>query len=157
MLDFIFTIFINTYNNHKSIDSEKFNEMYRQNRFNNINMENIIYQKLLVANLISDNRIHDYTDCQEKFKSLFPYIKFKITIDIYKKLKMNINGAVNNLNIEELCKTIPLLDKNINVEIYNINSDYIYAFFINLYNTCCFFIFSFPRAWIFCTSSFCTN
>lgn len=37
---------------------------------------------------------------------------------------MNINGAVNNLNIEELCKTIPLLDKNINVEIYNINSDY---------------------------------
>jgi len=41
-----------------------------------------------------------------------------------KNLKLNINGAVNNLNIEELCKTIPLLDKNINVEIYNINSDY---------------------------------
>jgi len=74
----------NTNNNHKSIDSEKFNEMYRQNTFNNINMKNIIYQKFLV----SDNRIHDYTDCQEKFKSLFPNIKFKITIDIYKKLKI---------------------------------------------------------------------
>ena len=33
-------------------------------------------------------------------------------------------GNVNNLNIEEICKSLQFSDKNIIVEIYPINSEY---------------------------------
>ena len=33
-------------------------------------------------------------------------------------------GDVNNLNIEEICKSLQFSDKNIIVEIYPINSEY---------------------------------
>ena len=50
------------------------------------------------------SKINYYTDLELKFKEKFPENILQITINIFKKLKMNIKG-INNLNIEEICKS----------------------------------------------------
>ena len=83
-----------------------------------------LYQKYLIECSLLCNDINSYADIIEFFKKNFPSKSFKINEDYFSKIKSNLLGNVNNLNIEEICKSLQLSDKNIIVEIYPINSEY---------------------------------
>ena len=115
---------INKNNNHNSIDLEEFKKIYLSKNFNNIDMNLRLYQKYLIECSLLCNDINSYADIIDFFKKNFPSKSFKINEDYFSKIKSNLLGNVNNLNIEEICKSLQLSDKNIIVEIYPINSEY---------------------------------
>lgn len=53
-----------------------------------------------------------------KFNERFKDIKYLITENIYRKLKSDTNGHINNLNIIDLCKHLISTNSNIIIDIY---------------------------------------
>lgn len=89
---------------HSSIDFEKFKDMYINKSFNNLDFNIIYCQKLYLKCFLLYNDINSYNEFIYKFKERFKDINYLITENIYRKLKGDTNGYINNLNIEEICK-----------------------------------------------------
>ena len=81
---------VNINNNHKSIDFEQFKKLYINNNYDNIDMNIKLYQKFYVQCLLLDNKVYNYTDCIFIFNQKFHDKNFKITDDIFRKMKSNI-------------------------------------------------------------------
>lgn len=113
----------NEINLHTTMDFEKFKEHYDKNNFEGLNMELRLYQTYYIKCLIIDNKIRDYTDANEKF-----YIRFKkkliLNEEYFRKIKYNILGGVNNMSLEDICKSLKINDNDIRVDIYTIKSKY---------------------------------
>lgn len=114
----------NNKNNHNIIDYEYFREMYNQDNYKNIDFNLYIYQKLYIKCLFEDNLINNYSEAINKFNGKFKNIKFKLSEYIVQNIKRETIGGLNNLNIEELCKTLALNNENIHISIYPIQSEY---------------------------------
>ena len=72
------------------LNYESFKDLYIQINFKTVDMNNIINQKYYVKVLLSDDKIKDYIELQIIFKEVIPKINLQITVDIFKKIKMNI-------------------------------------------------------------------
>ena len=72
------------------LNYESFKDLYIQINFKTVDMNNIINQKYYVKVLLSDDKIKDYIELQIIFKEVIPEINLQITVDIFKKIKMNI-------------------------------------------------------------------
>lgn len=94
--------------------------MYNQDNYKNIDFNLYIYQKLYIKCLFEDNLINNYSEAINKFNGKFKNIKFKLSEYIVQNIKRETIGGLNNLNIEELCKTLALNNENIHISIYPI-------------------------------------
>ena len=72
------------------LNYESFKDLYIQINFKTVDMNNIINQKYYVKVLLSDDKIKDYIELQIIFKEVISEINLQITVDIFKKIKMNI-------------------------------------------------------------------
>ena len=88
------------------LDINIFRNLYKNNEYNNIDMNNKIYQKFYVQCLYEDNSVNTFIDCTKKFKFRFPNNTFLLNEESVKKIKFNIQGGLNNFNIEDLCNSI---------------------------------------------------
>lgn len=83
-----------------------------------------IYQKYYIKYLFEDNKIQNYEEEVSNFNIKFISIKFQISENVVKNLKRSIIGGVNNLTIEELCKTLSLNNEKKRIDIYPIKTEY---------------------------------
>ena len=93
---------ININNSHNSITLEKFKEMYIINNFGNIDFKIKYYQKLFTKCLILYKEANNIKEAIYKFKEKFKNIEYLINENIFSKLKNELFGNTNTLNIEEL-------------------------------------------------------
>ena len=83
-----------------------------------------IYQKYYIKYLFEDNKIQNYEEEVSNFNIKFISIKFQISENVVKNLKRSIIGGVNNLTIEEFCKTLSLNNEKKRIDIYPIKTEY---------------------------------
>ena len=83
-----------------------------------------LYQKYYIKCLFLENKIHNYLDALEKFN-----VRFKENLILneenIRKIKNEIFGGVNNLTLEELCKSLAINDNDIRIDIYPIKTEYL--------------------------------
>ena len=73
---------------------------------------------------IWDNKITNYEEAVSKFTSRFKDIKFKITEYVVQNIERETLGGVNNMTIEELCKSLTTNNNSILVSKHSIKSEY---------------------------------
>ena len=64
---------------HNKIIFDEFLKLYQKKELNNINMELTIYQKFFIKCLIMENKVHNYVEALESFKTRFLNIQFLIS------------------------------------------------------------------------------
>ena len=77
-----------------------------------------IFQKYYVKCLLIDNITDTFLECAGKFKTRFKNIKFLLAYENISKMKTSIIGSTKYSNIIELTKSLKLINKDININIY---------------------------------------
>ena len=109
---------------HTTMSLENFYDFYKQNNYENINMDLRYNQKLYVKCLLKDNEVIKYINAKDNFEIRFKNKIFILDEDDFRKIKIEIFGTTNNSTIEDLCKSINNIDNNIRVDIYPIKTEY---------------------------------
>ena len=111
-------------NNHNKVDYKEFRIFFNSKNFKNLDMNSKHFQKLFIQCLYEDNIVNDYLECMQKFKLYFPNNTFILNEEIVRKIKFNIKGGVKAYNIEDLCKSIKIYNKDIIVDIFPVKTEY---------------------------------
>ena len=111
----------NTKNNHKILVYEEFKAMYYNDEYNNIDFNLYVFQRFYIKCLFEDNKMNN-AEAKAAFINRFKDIDFKLSEYIVQNIKRDC--GVNNLTLEQLCKSLTLNNDKIVVSIYPIKSEY---------------------------------
>ena len=84
-----------------------------------------IFQKYYVKCLLIDNIANTFLECDVQFKRIFKNIKYILTDENISKIKTSILGTSKYSNIIELTKSLKLINKDLNIDVYQIKIEYI--------------------------------
>jgi hypothetical protein len=72
---------------------------------------------------LKKKKITNYTEWLLYFKNEFPNISLLVTEDNFRNIKSDIFGKIKNISIEDLCKSLSIINKEILIDSYNISSE----------------------------------
>ena len=104
---------------------DKSKEMYNTNNYANLDMSLLSFQKYYVKCLLLDNIANTFLECDVQFKRIFKNIKYILTDENISKIKTSILGTSKYSNIIELTKSLKLINKDLNIDVYQIKIEYI--------------------------------
>ena len=99
--------------------------MYNTNNYANLDMSLLSFQKYYVKCLLLDNIANTFLECDVQFKRIFKNIKYILTDENISKIKTSILGTSKYSNIIELTKSLKLINKDLNIDVYQIKIEYI--------------------------------
>lgn len=83
-------------------------------------MSQRLYQRYYVTCLIKEKKLLNYIDIIDKFKTRFKEIEFSLSEDIVRKIKSSIIATMTHYTIEDVCNSLKLDNKDIQIDIYPI-------------------------------------
>ena len=110
---------------HYYLKFDIFKEINNTNNYAELDLTLRIFQKYYVRCLLIDNIVNIFLECADKFKIRFKYIKFLLMDENISKIKTSISGTTKYSNIIELTKSLKLINKDINIDVYQIKIEYI--------------------------------